>query len=76
LRRWVRKPVLEWFDAIIEMTDLDEHGTIRGRVTKPFGMVDGFLREEGKEQFGVRELEGSDEIVVGAKRLKGLIAGL
>ena len=76
LRRWIRKPVLEWFQAIIDLTDLDDDGSIRGRVTKPFGVVDGFLREEGREQFGVREIPGRDGEVVGAEGEGGLLAGL
>lgn len=76
LRRWVRKPVLEWFKATVDLIDLDEGGTIRGRVTNPFGMVDGFLREAGKEQFGVRELAGCDEEVVGVGNGGGFLAGL
>ncbi|KAF9653105.1 AB-hydrolase YheT [Thelephora ganbajun] len=76
LRRWVRKPVLEWFKAIIDLTDLDEDGNIQGRVTKPFGIVDGFLREEGKEQFGIREIAGCDGEVVGVGCEGGLLAGL
>jgi hypothetical protein len=62
--------------SIIDLTDLDEDGNIRGRVTKPFGMVDGFLREEGKEQFGVREIAGCDEEVIGVEGEGGLLAGL
>ena len=76
LRRWVRKPVLEWFKAIIDLTDLDEGGNIRGRVTKPFGIVDGFLREEGKEQFGVQEIVGCDEELVSVGGEGGFLAGL
>jgi len=76
LRRWVRKPVLEWFKATVDSIDLDEGGTIRGRVMNPFGMVDGFLREAGKEQFGVRELAGCDEEVVGVGNGGGFLAGL
>lgn len=76
LRRWVRKPVLEWFKAVIELIDLDEDGNVRGRVTKPFGMVNGFLREEGKEDFGVREIAGYDGEVIGMKDEGGLLAGL
>jgi len=76
LRRWVRKPVLEWFKATVDSIDLDEGGTIRGRVTNPFGMVDGFLREEGKEQFGVRELAGCDEEIIGIEGGGGFLAGL
>ena len=76
LRRWVRKPVLEWFKAIIDLTDLGEDGNIRGRVSKPFGIVDGFLREEGKEQFGVREIAGYGGEVVGIEGEGGLLAGL
>jgi len=76
LRRWIRKPVLEWFKAVIELTDLDEDGNVRGRVLNPFGMVDGFLREEGKEQFGVREIAGGDGEVIGIESEGGLLAGL
>lgn len=76
LRRWVRKPVLEWFKAIIDLTDLDEGGNIRGRTTKPFGMANGFLREEGKEPFGIQEVAGYDGKVVGIEGDGGLLAGL
>ena len=76
LRRWVRKPVLEWFKAIIDLIDLDEDGNIRGRITKPFATVDGFLREEGKEKFGVQEIVGRDEKVIGVEGEGGLLAGL
>ena len=76
LRRWVKKPVLEWFKAVIELTDLDEDGNVRGRVTKPFSTIDGFLREEGKEKFGVREIAGCDEEVIGIGGEGGLLAGL
>ena len=76
LGRWVRKPVLEWFKAVIDLVDLNEDGVIRGRVTKPFGVVDGFLREEGKEEFGVREIAGCDGKVVGIESPGGLFAGL
>jgi len=76
LRRWVRKPVLEWFKAVIELTDLDGDGNIRGRIPKPFGIVNGFLREEGKEQFGVREIAGCDGEVTVIEGERGLLAGL
>jgi len=55
---------------------LDEDGNVRGRVLNPFGMVDGFLREEGKEQFGVREIAGGDGEVIGIESEGGLLAGL
>jgi len=68
--------VLEWFKAIIDLIDLDEDGNIRGRITKPFGTVDGFLREEGREQFGVQEIAGCDEEVTGVEAGGGILAGL
>jgi len=66
----------EWFKAMIDLTDLDEDGNIRGRVTNLFGVVDGVLREEGKEQFGVREIAGCDREIVGVEGEGSLLAGL
>jgi uncharacterized protein len=63
MRRWVRKPVLEWIKGLIERLSLDEHGIIHGRKCRPFRKVDGFLKEVGREEYGCREIDGDVQIV-------------
>ncbi|KAI8998729.1 AB-hydrolase YheT [Trametes punicea] len=69
LRRWIRKPVLEWIRAVGE--DLVPEGE-RGRSMHE---VDGFLKEAGRDDIGCKEV-GDGGHVVGVEGEGGLLAGL
>lgn len=71
IRRWVKKPVLEWLRAIVEefVRDGTQEG---GRNTE---LVNGFTREIGRESIGYREIEENDLPRVGPD-VEGLTKGL
>ncbi|CCL99146.1 uncharacterized protein FIBRA_01161 [Fibroporia radiculosa] len=69
IRRWVRKPVLEWLRAAGE--DL----AVGDEDVRPIIDVDGFLRESGREGIGCQMIEGSEHII-GVEGEGGLLAGL
>jgi uncharacterized protein len=63
MKRWVRKPVLEWSQGLIERLSLDDHGIINGRKCRPFREVDGFLKEVGREEYGCQEIGDGDTLI-------------
>ncbi|KZT68995.1 AB-hydrolase YheT [Daedalea quercina L-15889] len=69
IRRWVRHPILEWLKATGE--DL----VVKDRQIKSLHIVDGFLKEVGRDDIGCKEVEGGGH-VVGVEGEEGLLAGL
>ncbi|TFY63975.1 hypothetical protein EVJ58_g2922 [Rhodofomes roseus] len=68
-RRWVSRPVLEWLKAV------GEDIVVRDRQIKPLHVVDGFLKEDGRDDIGCKGVEGGGH-VVGVEGEEGLFAGL
>ncbi|GBE81054.1 AB-hydrolase YheT [Sparassis latifolia] len=68
VQRWIRKPVVEWIRAVGQ--DL-----VMSRQGKPLHVVDGFLKEVGRDDIGCMEI-GGREHVVGVAGEEGLLAGL
>ncbi|KAL0946923.1 hypothetical protein HGRIS_013084 [Hohenbuehelia grisea] len=71
VRRWVVQPVLEWLQAMVQT--LPSEGRLRGRPM--YVDAEGFLREEGNDKTGCRELE-EGAIVDGTEPEEGLLQGL
>ncbi|KAH9944761.1 AB-hydrolase YheT [Amylocystis lapponica] len=71
VKRWMSRPVVEWIRAVAE--DLVVEG-LEGRV-KPLHEVDGFLKEEGRDDIGCKVADGGGH-VVGVEGEGGLFAGL
>ncbi|KAI0054048.1 AB-hydrolase YheT [Auriscalpium vulgare] len=69
MRRWVRRPLLEWFRATAEEVALE------GRKYAEVSVVDGWLVEAGREDLGSKVIEKGGR-VEGAEGEDGLIAGL
>lgn len=69
LGRWVRGPILEWLRAIGDDLLMTE------RKIQPTHVVDGYLKEIGREDIGCKEVEGGGRIF-GVEGEQGLIAGL
>lgn len=69
VKRWIRKPVLEWLRACAEDLIVD-----RGK-RRALKEIDGWLVEEGREHLGCRLIEGGGK-VEGAEGQGGLIQGL
>lgn len=76
MKRWMRKPVLEWCKGVVERLSLDEHGNINGRKCRPLREVNGFLKEVGRDEYGCQELDGADERIVHFKNDGQLALGL
>lgn len=70
VRRWIKKPVLEWLRCIGE--DMVHEGT-RGL---PLHEVDGFLKEVGRDDLGCKEIDEEAGYVVGTRGQGGLLSGL
>ncbi|KZT05357.1 AB-hydrolase YheT [Laetiporus sulphureus 93-53] len=68
-KRWVTKPIIEWLSAV------GEDMVTEFRAGKPMREVDGFLKEEGRDDIGCMEIEGGGHIV-GTDGEEGLLAGL
>ena len=68
-RRWYRRPVLEWLHTIGEVMEPIK------RQSKAIREEDGFLKEDGRDDIGCKELEDGGH-VVGAESEGGLLAGL
>ncbi|KAI0082681.1 AB-hydrolase YheT [Panus rudis PR-1116 ss-1] len=68
LNRWMKKPVLEWLKAMGEDIAIDVR-------TKDLREVDGFLKEEGRNDIGCKEVGGGGH-VIGIEGEEGLLAGL
>ncbi|KAG8978802.1 hypothetical protein FRB90_008340 [Tulasnella sp. 427] len=70
--RWIKKPVLEWFAAVLDI--VDEMGAGSGTdVGNPREVKDGFVVETGHPFVGYRVIQSGMEITAGtAKLLKGL----
>lgn len=69
--RWTTKPVIEWLKLMGQ--DLVQDLAPKGR--RLFTDVDGFLREEGREELGVKVLDGGG-IIDGNKGQVGMGQGL
>ncbi|EPQ58747.1 hypothetical protein GLOTRDRAFT_104069 [Gloeophyllum trabeum ATCC 11539] len=69
VRRWVRKPVIEWFKATAE------HLVGEQRELPKLYEQDGWTVEKGREDLGFREVEGGGK-VVGVEGEEGLLSGL
>jgi len=69
VRRWVRKPVLEWLQVLGENI---VHDTSK---RKPLIEEDGFIREVGRDDLGCKEIEGGG-IVTGGEDKGHLLQGL
>jgi predicted alpha/beta-fold hydrolase len=70
VKRWIKKPVLEWLRAFGE--DVIHEGQ-RGLSLHE---VDGFLKEVGRDDIGCKEVDDEAGLVVGAKGQEGLLSGL
>ncbi|KAI0065353.1 AB-hydrolase YheT [Artomyces pyxidatus] len=69
VKRWVRKPVLEWMKATTEQITLDHIES------KPLVVIDGWITEPGKEHLGCRVI-GEGGRVEGVEGQESLLAGL
>jgi len=69
VRRWVTKPIVEWLRAV------GEDMVVPFREGKVVREIDGFLKEEGRDDIGCMEIEGGGH-VVGIQGEGGLLAGL
>ncbi|PCH38245.1 AB-hydrolase YheT [Wolfiporia cocos MD-104 SS10] len=69
VRRWVSKPVVEWLKAV------GEGLAAQDRQIQPTHVVDGFLKEVGRDDIGCKEVEGGGH-VIGVEGEGGLLAGL
>ncbi|KDQ60843.1 hypothetical protein JAAARDRAFT_190982 [Jaapia argillacea MUCL 33604] len=77
VKRWVRKPVMEWLKTVGEGVFLakeSEKGSIEA-AGEIFVDNDGWIREVGREGLGCREIEGGGR-VHGVEGEEGLLAGL
>jgi uncharacterized protein len=70
VRRWIKKPVLEWLRAFGEDV---VHEVQRGL---PSHEVDGFLKEVGRDDIGIKEVDDEAGYAIGTKGQEGLLAGL
>lgn len=68
VRRWIRKPVLEWLAAVRDVA-------LEGRSVPRLYEEDGWLMEEGRAHLGVQAIEGHDRIV-GTDGEEGMLQGL
>jgi hypothetical protein len=71
VRRWVKKPVLEWLRAVAESIIHEE-----GHRGMPLHEVDGFLKEVGRDDLGCREVDDEAGYVIGTEGQHGLLSGL
>lgn len=69
LKRWIRKPVLEWLRAVGE--DLI-HDSPRGLELHE---VDGFIKEVGRDDLGCKEVDSEAGYVVSTAGQQGMLAG-
>ncbi|KZT05358.1 AB-hydrolase YheT [Laetiporus sulphureus 93-53] len=68
-RRWFTKPVMEWLKAV------GEDMVVGNRDGKPIYEVDGFLKEEGRDDIGCMEIERGRR-VVDVEAQDGVLSGL
>lgn len=68
VRRWIRRPVLEWLEAARGIV-------LEDRSVSKIVERDGWITEEGKEHLGVMPLQGHER-VEGAAGEEGMIQGL
>ena len=68
-RRWYRRPVLEWLHA------MGSDMIPASRKCKPIREIDGFLKEEGRDDIGCKVIEDGGHIV-GVQGEGSLLAGL
>ncbi|VDB82928.1 unnamed protein product [Peniophora sp. CBMAI 1063] len=71
IRRWVRKPALEWFRLTAERVQVFKH-------TRPRAIIerDGWLIDAGDEEMAVTLIDGEPQVVKGSEATDGLLAGL
>ncbi|KAH9934794.1 AB-hydrolase YheT [Fomitopsis serialis] len=69
VRRWVSRPIVQWLRAVGE--DL----VVGDRQVGSLHVVDGFLKEVGRDDIGCKEVESGGH-VVGVEGEAGLFAGL
>jgi len=68
VKRWISKPVTEWMRLMGDVM-------MDTRRMKPLRQIDGFMKEEGRDDIGYQRVEGGGH-VVGAEGQEGLLAGL
>jgi len=71
IERWITKPVLEWLELVGE--DIVHDNTTTGR--RIYVDEDGFLKEEGRDHLGCKEIQGPG-IIDGNEGEEGLLQGL
>ncbi|KAI9509362.1 AB-hydrolase YheT [Russula earlei] len=69
IRRWIRRPVLEWLRATAEKIDVPR------RVARSIEVVDGWLVESGREHLGCKD-HGEGGRIVGGMSMGGVLPGL
>jgi len=69
VRRWIKRPILQWIRAVAE--DFVREEGQGGRATE---LIDGFNREVGRENIGYREI--NEEDLPQGPNIKGLTKGL
>lgn len=70
VRRWIKKPILEWLRAFGEEVVQEWP---RGL---PLHEVDGFLKEIGRDDLGCKEVNDEGGYIVGTRGQEGLLSGL
>jgi len=70
VRRWIKKPVIEWLRAVAENIIHEGHRAL------PLHKVDGFLKEVGRDDLGCMEVDDEVGLVVGTEGQQGLLSGL
>jgi uncharacterized protein len=68
-RRWIKRPVLEWLDAVGRELERKE------AKRKVLAQEDGWLVEEDRDHLGCKLIEGGDKII-GVEGEGGLLQGL
>jgi predicted alpha/beta-fold hydrolase len=69
VRRWIKKPILEWLRAVGEDIVYKDQ-------RRPLHEVNGFLKEVGRDDLGCKEVDDEPGYVVGTKGQEGLLSGL
>jgi hypothetical protein len=70
VRRWIKKPILEWLRAF------GEDVIHKGQRGLPLHEVDGFLKEVGIDDVGCKEVGDEAGYIVGTSGQEGLLSGL
>lgn len=69
--RWITKPVIEWLQLMGEEV---VHGKLKVAAVRQD--ESGYLKEEGKDHLGCKELEGDEKLIDGNVGDQGLLQGL